>query len=197
MTLSAALLAGGESRRMGRDKATLLLNGIPLWYRQLAVLRELSPAVLFVSARQPPAWLPPDARFIADPPPARGPLGGLAAALEAMRGTHLLALAIDMPAMTAAHLAMLWRAASPGCGVLPCIGDQMEPLPAIYPAEALPIASGLLAGEDVSLGSFTRALAAAGRIKTQTIAQPETKLYLNWNMPADLAIPCRPPRRAS
>ena len=196
MTLSAVLLAGGESRHMGRDKAMLLLDGIPLWQHQFAVLRELSPVVLFVSARQPPVWLPADARFITDPPLARGPLGGLAAALEAMRGTHLLAMAIDMPAMTAAHLAMLWRAASPGCGVLPCIGDQMEPLPAIYPAEALPVASGLLAGADVSLGIFTRALAAAGRMKTQTIARLDTKLYANWNTPADLATPCRPPRRA-
>jgi molybdopterin-guanine dinucleotide biosynthesis protein A len=114
-----------------------------------------------------------------------------------MPTTHLLALAIDMPAMTAAHLALLWRAASPGCGVLPCIGHQMEPLPAIYPAEALPIASALLAGADVSLGTFTRALAAAGRMKTQTIARRDAKLYANWNAPADLATPCRPPRTAS
>ena len=38
MTLAAVLLAGGESRRMGCDKAALLLNGIPLWQRQIALL---------------------------------------------------------------------------------------------------------------------------------------------------------------
>jgi molybdopterin-guanine dinucleotide biosynthesis protein A len=185
MTLAAVLLAGGESRRMGRDKATLLLDGIPLWQRQLALLRQLSPAALLVSGRQPPAWLPADARFIADPPPARGPLGGLAAALAAMPATHLLALAIDMPAMSAAHLATLWHAASPGCGVLPWLGDHTEPFPAIYPAEALPIAAGLLAAADVSMEAFTRALVAAGRMKKQIIGSPDASLYANCNSPAD------------
>ena len=185
MILAAVLLAGGESRRMGRDKATLLVDGLPLWQRQLGLLRQLSPAALLVSARQPPAWLPIEARFIADPLPARGPLGGLAAALAAMPATHLLALAVDMPAMTSAHLAVLWRAASPGCGVLPWLGDHTEPLPAIYPAEAGPIAAGLLAGADVSLNAFTQALVAAGRMKELAIAGPDADLYANCNSPAD------------
>jgi molybdopterin-guanine dinucleotide biosynthesis protein A len=185
MTLATVLLAGGESRRMGCDKATLILDGIPLWQRQLGLLRELSPCALLVSARQPPVWLPPDARFVADSAPARGPLGGLAAALAAMPATHLLALAIDLPAMTTAHLATLWRAASPGCGVLPWLGGRAEPLPAVYPAEAAPIACGLLAGEDVSLRALARALLAAGRMKKHHIGSPEANLYANCNSPAD------------
>jgi molybdopterin-guanine dinucleotide biosynthesis protein A len=185
MTLAAVLLAGGESRRMGCDKATLLLDGIPLWQRQLALLRELSPCALLVSARQPPAWLPSDARFIPDCPPARGPLGGLAAALQAMPATHLLALAIDLPAMTAEHLATLWRAASPGCGVLPWLGGRAEPLPAVYPAEASPLASAFLTGSDASLRAFTRALVTAGLMKKHDIRSPDAMLYANCNSPAD------------
>ena len=42
-TLTAVLLAGGESRRMGADKATLICDGEPLWARQLATLKKLSP----------------------------------------------------------------------------------------------------------------------------------------------------------
>src|SRR5271165_4494708 len=131
MTLATVLLAGGESRRMGRDKATLIIDGIPLWQRQLDLLRSLSPDALFVSARERPAWLPEGARFVADPVPARGPLGGLTATLAVMESTHLLALAVDMPAMSAHHLATLWSAASPGCGVIPWIGGRPELLPAI------------------------------------------------------------------
>jgi molybdopterin-guanine dinucleotide biosynthesis protein A len=185
MTLAAVLLAGGESHRMGRDKATLKIGAIPLWQRQIALLQSLFPDALFVSARQNPAWLPAEARFIPDPAPARGPLGGLAATLAAMDATHLLALAVDMPAMTAAHLATLWRAASPGCGVLPRLGDHAEPLPAIYPAEARPIAAGLLAGADVSLNAFRQALVAAGRMKELAISGPDADLYANCNSPAD------------
>jgi molybdopterin-guanine dinucleotide biosynthesis protein A len=184
MTLAAVLLAGGESRRMGRDKATLLIGGLPLWQHQLALVRRLFPVAIFVSARQPPAWLPADTCFVADPLPARGPLGGLAATLATMPATHLLALAVDMPAMTAAHLATLWRAAAPGCGVLPWLVDHTEPLPAIYPAEAGPIAHGFLAGADISLNAFTQALVAAGRMKELPIAGPDADLYANCNSPA-------------
>jgi len=185
MTLAAVLLAGGESRRMGCDKATLTIDGVPLWRRQFDLLLSLAPDSLFVSARQKPAWLPLGAHFVADPVPARGPLGGVAAALAAMHSTHLLALPVDMPAMTAGHLATLWGAASPGCGVLPWIGDQPEWLPAIYPAEALPSANALLAQADVSLGAFTRTLLAEGRIKKHPIAQSDASLYANCNAPTD------------
>jgi molybdopterin-guanine dinucleotide biosynthesis protein A len=183
MTLAAVLLAGGESRRMGRDKATLGIDGMALWQRQLALLGSLSPSVLLVSARQKPAWLPAQAHFVPDPAPARGPLGGLAASLAAMEASHLLALAVDMPAMTAAHLATLWSAASPGCGVLPWLGDGPESLAAIYPAEASEIASRRLAGDDLSLKAFARELIATGLMKVETIGPSDANLYANWNAP--------------
>jgi molybdenum cofactor guanylyltransferase len=185
MTLAAVLLAGGESRRMGCDKATLLLQGTPLWQHQLSLLLQLSPTTLLVSAGHPPPWLPPDTRFIPDASPSSGPLGGLAASLSAIHTTHLLALPVDMPAMTASHLASLWRAASPGCGVLPWLDDRAEPLPAIFPAESAPIAATLLAGPDASLRTLTHTLLTAGLMKKEIIGSPDSKLYANCNSPAD------------
>ena len=79
--LSAVLLAGGESRRMGTDKATFLFRGKPLWQVQLETLRKLRPAEIFLSARTDPSWRPDDVQFIADVPPSCGPLSGLAASL--------------------------------------------------------------------------------------------------------------------
>ena len=185
MTLSTVLLAGGESRRMGRDKALLELDGIPLWRRQIALLEHLAPAAIYISARQAPAWLPAEARFIADMPSGRGPLGALASTLAGMETTHLLALAIDMPAMNATHLADLWREAEQGRGVLPWMEDRAEPFPAIYPVEALFIATASLAGVDVSMIAFAHDLLAAGMMKKRTIDSLETKLYVNCNSPAD------------
>src|SRR6266581_8677905 len=117
--ISAVLLAGGESRRMGRDKATLLFRGKPLWQIQLEQLRKLAPAEIFVSARTNPIWRPADVQFVADDPPSRGPLSGLAASLAQMRTAHLLALAVDMPFMTEQYMKFLCAQIKPGVGVLP------------------------------------------------------------------------------
>jgi molybdenum cofactor guanylyltransferase len=96
-TLTAVLFTGGESRRMGADKATLVLDGEPLWSRQLRTLRELQPERILISARTKPAWCPPEIEVVLDKPPSRGPLTGLAAALKRIHTTHLFALAIDLP----------------------------------------------------------------------------------------------------
>src|SRR5713101_517562 len=74
MNISAVLLAGGESRRMGKDKATLLFRGKPLWQIQLELLRKLEPMEILVSARTDPPWRPPDMQFVADEPPSCGPI---------------------------------------------------------------------------------------------------------------------------
>src|SRR5438874_11064541 len=93
MNITAVLLAGGESRRMGRDKATLLFHGKPLWQIQLELLRRLKPAEILVSARTDPSWRPADVQFVADDLPSRGPLSGIAASLAQVHTAHLLALA--------------------------------------------------------------------------------------------------------
>src|SRR3954463_11962510 len=134
MTLTALLLAGGESRRMGRDKATIELGGRPLWERQLELLRAVRPEKIFVSARSTPSWLPNTVELLVDDPPSHGPLSGLTKGLAAMRTTHLLVLAVDMPFMTAGELGSLLERASDGCGVVPTIAEWAEPLAAVYPA---------------------------------------------------------------
>ena len=108
---------------MGRDKATIVFQGRPLWQRQLQVLRDLSPEKIFVSARKAPSWLPFDTELLLDEPPFRGPLSGLTRALASIQTSHLAVLAVDMPFMTSKQMQVLWSLARPGCGVLPMIGD--------------------------------------------------------------------------
>jgi molybdopterin-guanine dinucleotide biosynthesis protein A len=186
MNISAVLLAGGESRRMGKDKATLLFRGKPLWQIQIELLRKLAPTELFVSARTDPLWRPADAQFVADDPPSRGPLSGLAASLGQMRAEHLLALAIDMPFMTEKYLTFLCNQIEPGRGVVAKIDDRFEPLAAIYPQEALPNVQSALSGTDFSLQTVAGCLAAAGKLQVIPVESQERKLFLNLNEPVDL-----------
>ena len=187
MNISAVLLAGGESRRMGKDKATLLFHGKPLWQIQLELLRKLARIEIFVSARTDPLWRPADLQFVADDPPSRGPLSGLGAVLARMHTQHLLALAIDMPFMTEKYLRFLCGQIEPGRGVLPKIDNRAEPLAAIYPQEAAAEIGAALSGADFSLQTLTNCLVAVGKLLVMPVAEQERKLFQNLNELTDLA----------
>jgi molybdopterin-guanine dinucleotide biosynthesis protein A len=181
MNISAVLLAGGESRRMGRDKARLIFRGKPLWELQLDLLWELETAEMFISARSDPAWRPSGVQFVSDEPPSRGPLSGLAATLARIRADHLLALAIDMPFMTQQYLRSLCNLIEPGRGVLPIIGDRAEPLAAIYPKAARSEFVAALSGSDFSLQSLTRKLVEAGKLSLVNVSKAEENSFRNFN----------------
>jgi molybdopterin-guanine dinucleotide biosynthesis protein A len=184
--ISAVLLAGGKSRRMGEDKATLLFHGKPLWQIQLELLRKLDPAEIFVSARSDPAWRADDVQFVADDSPSRGPLSGLAASLNRMRGTHLLALAIDMPFMSESYLRSLCLEIEPRRGVLPKMDNRAEPLVAIYPREAGIDFRNALAGADFSLQTLTSRLVRAGKLRPIRVSDQAREFFRNLNQPADV-----------
>jgi molybdopterin-guanine dinucleotide biosynthesis protein A len=186
MNISAALLAGGESRRMGRDKAAILFRGKALWQIQLDLLRTLNPEEIYVSARTDPVWRPADIGFVSDIPPSRGPLSGLAASLDRICGTHLLALAVDMPLMSEKYLRHLCDKIEPHVGVVPRIYGRAEPLAAIYPREAATEFQGALAGTDFSLQTVTRLLVESGKLREVAITEQEQSLFLNANQLSDL-----------
>lgn len=188
MTLTTILLAGGRSRRMGVDKATVPIAGEPLWQRQLRLLREMRPDALQVSAQTPPPWCPPDIEVVLDTPPSRGPLSGIAAALRQLQTSHLLVLAIDLPRMTPEHLQKLWSLARPGIGVLPRQRDYFEVLCAIYPAEAITSFEDTLNCTDWSLQPLARKLISQSRLQIYSLRDEEQKFHFNMNMPADLFL---------
>jgi molybdopterin-guanine dinucleotide biosynthesis protein A len=185
MNISAVLLAGGESRRMGRDKATIVFRGKPLWQIQLDLLHKLQPAEIFVSARTDPAWRPPDLTFVPDETPSRGPLSGLTATLPRIRSSHLLALAIDMPFMNEKHLRFLCDKIEPGRGVLPMAGGRAEPLAAIYPAEAYDSFAAALFGPDFSMQTLTNQLVRMSRLRLIQVREKKQRFYRNLNAPGD------------
>jgi len=185
MTLSAVLLAGGDSLRMGRDKATIVFRGEPLWQRQIGLLRDLRPEKIFVSVRKEPPWLPIEAELLLDEPPFRGPLGGLTRALEQMQTSHLVALAVDMPFMTSWQMQILWGRATLGSGVLPMIGDRAEPLAAIYPREAGGDSATALASNDFSLQRLSRRLVQLDKLRVFQVSQRDSRLFLSVNEPED------------
>lgn len=186
MKFSAVLLAGGESRRMGRDKATLEWRGQPLWKWQMEKLRALHPEKIFLSARSDLSWRPADVELVVDIPPSRGPLSGLAAALVATETDHLLALAIDMPLMTTEQLRLLCCLATNGMGVIPTIEGKAEPLCAIYPKEARAFFRKALGSDNYSLQPIVRKLIALNLLREMSVSGAARQFYKSINEPQDL-----------
>jgi molybdopterin-guanine dinucleotide biosynthesis protein A len=186
MALTAVLLAGGESRRMGRDKATLVWRGRPLWEWQIEKLRKLCPGKILVSAKSDLPWRPADVDLVLDVTPSRGPLSGLAAALACTETEHLLALAVDMPFMTADHLRELCGITTEGMGVIPIIDGKAEPLAAVYPKGAGPVLLEPLHGTNFSLQPVVEKLIALGMLGAAQISGSARDLYKSINEPHDL-----------
>jgi molybdopterin-guanine dinucleotide biosynthesis protein A len=186
-SLSAVLFAGGESRRMGADKATLHFGGKPLWQHQVNLLRQLQLSEILVSARIDPVWRPNDIDLVLDTTGLHGPLSGLAAALARSRTSHLLALAIDMPFMTADYLRSLGTKIQPDSGVVPMIANRAEPLAAIYPAKAIAHVCAALRGPDFSLQHLVKQLLHDGKLHAVPVGNEERRLFRNLNAPGDLS----------
>jgi molybdopterin-guanine dinucleotide biosynthesis protein A len=186
MTISAVLLAGGKSSRMGQDKATMLFRGGPFWKNRLEILRGLQWKEVFVSAQKDPPWRPADIEFVGDEQPSRGPLSGIAAALSRITTDHLLVLAIDVPFMTEAYLRSLCARIRPGQGVVPVIEGRAEPLVAIYPRDAGDEFTHALSGTDFSLQPLMRKLITHGKLRSVDVLAEEKSLFRNLNEPGDI-----------
>ncbi|AOS46177.1 molybdopterin-guanine dinucleotide biosynthesis protein MobA [Lacunisphaera limnophila] len=186
--LTGAVLAGGHSRRMGRDKATLAHEGRPLWERQAAVLRDAGCAFVGV-VRQPgqaPLGLPEPVLLWHDAVADAGPLAGLHAALSSSRTLLVAVLAVDMPRIDAWWYHWLGSYCGSNIGAVACRPDgSYEPLAAIYPRTALVEATARLAGPDRSLQALAGALMTRHLLRSVPLPEGELWRVANWNTPAD------------
>lgn len=186
---SGVVLAAGRSSRMGRDKALLEINGVPLWRRQRDVLAAAGVAEIFLSARPEQTWTRHATGFagvIHDALPDGGPIVGLTAALE--RATHSLVavVAIDLPHIEAAWFEQLRAAASPTAGAVGRLGERFEPLAAIYPASFKWTAWEALAKGEFSLQRLIAHGVASAALHVREITTDEARQFANWNSPSDV-----------
>jgi molybdopterin-guanine dinucleotide biosynthesis protein A len=184
---AAALIMGGQSRRMGRDKAWIDWHGEPLWQLQFRKLMNMKPRRLLVSCRQEQALPPGEAEMIFDPPDNQGPLPALARCLERAQ-MPVLALAVDMPHVSESILHELIRESSlPRMGAVFQAEHGYEPLCAIYPLGALDLLRDSLAQGNLRLQTFVQTAADAGLLHAIPLSKEQEALFLNLNTPADLA----------
>jgi molybdopterin-guanine dinucleotide biosynthesis protein A len=99
---TAAILAGGEARRLGGiDKSALVVGTASILDRQLSLLRGLTPHILIVTSEAGRVRaVPADIRIVVDRVPGAGALGGLYTAIVEAPTEQVLVIGCDMPFLT-------------------------------------------------------------------------------------------------
>ncbi|HUG14074.1 MAG TPA: molybdenum cofactor guanylyltransferase [Thermomicrobiales bacterium] len=159
--VGAAVLTGGQSRRMGFDKAMLRLDGHTLLRRTLDVLLGLTDHVTIIGdrARYHGLGVP----VVADLFPDAGPLGGIATALDQAACSRVLIVACDMPFLSAAVLRDMLSVPGEYDAVVPVtargVGEDdgaltFHPLHALYSRAFLPVALAAIVAGDLKVSNL-------------------------------------------
>lgn len=189
-SLSAAILVGGKSRRMGRTKALIRLHsdGPTAIELACAALATVANEIVLVGNAPADDYAFLGLRHVPDLVPGAGVLGGIHAAIRTAHHEHVLVVACDMPFLNTTllrHMASLprdWDA------LIPLLG-QPQTAHAIYARSALPLIEASLAAHRFRATSWL----AQGRVRIvprATIAafDPTLRSCFNMNAPADLAL---------
>jgi molybdenum cofactor guanylyltransferase len=177
------VLAGGQSRRFGSDKALALLRGEPLIAQVLQGLRGFAQIVL--TAKEPAKYhaLAAGVELVRDRHPSQTPLAGLAAGLAASRYELVFCCAADMPfAADPALLDALFEAVEGHDAAQPESDGAPQPLCAVWRRSA-----SLAAAEDLlRLSEPPGPRALAERLRTARLPWPDPRPFLDADTPEAL-----------
>jgi molybdopterin-guanine dinucleotide biosynthesis protein A len=185
--LTGAILAGGFSRRLGQDKATLPLGGKPLALRVNQALAPLV-SICWLITNQPLDHLNLGLPLVTDLRPFQGPAGGLLTALFYARTPWVLAAAVDNPFLAPALLAELAaRARRTSRPAVICQSPSgLEPFPGVYSVRLLPILADFLQA-DRRPTRFLEVCRPQILAEKEVLAlDPPAHSFFNLNTPQDL-----------
>lgn len=196
------VLAGGQSSRMGRDKALLLLGGRPLIEHAVSIFREAGLPVSIAGLRS--QSLAGYAPVVEDAEPGLGPLAGICAALGATDAEFAVFLPVDLPLLPPRLISyLLLQARTTGQLItVPAVNGFAQTFPAVLHRSALPhFNAELSAGRRGCFSAFQAAASAHGQsirsIDVELLVQsghvdhpgglPPSHWFLNLNNVEDLA----------
>lgn len=185
---SAAILAGGESRRMGYNKAFITMGKKTLLEIIISKLSVAFPVVLLVT-NNPQLYSHLHLPIVSNIYKRCGPLAGIHAALLESQTPYVFVTACDMPFMDV-RLAMYLVEQSSGYDVvIPRIQGFTEPLFALYGKRCLPVIASNLACGINKIASFFP------KVRVKYVEQEEIikfsdpgKIFVNVNTPEDLQM---------
>jgi molybdopterin-guanine dinucleotide biosynthesis protein A len=189
---AAIILAGGQSSRMGRDKALIEVQGVPLLQKICLVASECASQVYVITPwiEKYRAIAPNNCQMIPEVTLAgetkpHGPLVGFAQALTYVQTEWVLLLACDLPNLTSSAIEKwansLETTSSDAIALLPKSAKGWEPLCGFYRRLCLPLLARYIDGGGRSFQQWL------GQYPVQKLAIEDAKIFFNCNTPADFA----------
>lgn len=185
MQADGFVTAGGNSSRMGRDKAWLELDGVTMIERVIAALRPVTRCVTIIANR--PEYTRLNLPVVADTYLGVGPLEAIRTAVANARHPRVVLVGCDLPFVTPELFAHLLREAGDAQAVVPLDeAGRLEPLCAVYATAVLPVVSELIAAGHRKVSQLF------DRIPTRVVAFAELErlegaglFFENVNSPED------------
>ncbi len=159
--VTTVILAGGEGRRIGGDKALQRLRGKPLIDWVFAAVRPQSDEVLISANEQHGAYAHCGCRIFRDITPGAGPLAGLQAAMLNARNDWVASVPCDTPFLPADLIPRLLAAAVHADGAVAVAGGRRHPTIAVYRKSVLPKLDAYLAAGGRKVGGWLDTLHTA------------------------------------
>ena len=181
LNMTGIVLSGGENRRMGKDKAFLKLDGVPLIEHVLRTFHGIFAKTIIVT-NTPSAYALYNAVVVKDAVDRRGPLTGIYSGLLHTTDEYNFVAACDMPFLNPGLISYMAGLAGGFDIVVPKVAGRVEPLHAIYSKGLLPLIESRLHQDARQIqGIFNEA-----RVRYVTEAEvdrfdPEHRSFKNLN----------------
>jgi molybdenum cofactor guanylyltransferase len=183
--MTGIILAGGESRRMGTDKALLDINGRPMIEHVLAVFSGLFRKTIIVT-NTPDRYRIYGVELTGDVLDIRGPLTGLYSGLLRSGDEYNFVAACDMPFLNTRLISYMGEIAAGHDAVVPMYGGFLEPIHAVYRKGILPVIETQVRKQDRRIrGLFDQI--QVRYVKEEEIVRfdPQKQSFRNLNTPKE------------
>lgn len=187
-TITVAILAGGQSRRMGTDKSFTLLRGKPVFEHVLSRIRELDLPTTLVT-NSPEKYAHYQLPMCQDMLPDQGALGGVYTAIASSPSEWVLCVACDMPFLNVALLRHLFTFCTPEWDIVtPRINGYPETMHTVYRKTCInPITTQLEGGNLRASGFYDKVRVRYVEEVEARQFDPELRSFVNLNTLDDLA----------
>jgi molybdenum cofactor guanylyltransferase len=181
--MTGIILAGGENKRMGVDKAFLTVAGKPLIEHVLRVLGSVVQQIIIVT-NSPERYRTYDARIVTDRLERRGSLVGIYSGICSSESEYNVVVACDMPFLNAELLSYQMELAPGYDAVVPAFGELIEPLHSVYSKRLLPVIEERIREDQRRIRSiFCHANVRYVTEKEISRFDPERRSFINLNTP--------------